>query len=434
MSSIFWPKRDVEEIRVNAAQQQIDERLAQFERDQKEREALTAKPVMPSQPAANSWDFSSLRGALMPWDQSQQQPQATQMPAQQPPQGQPDAWDFSSLKASLMPWQPQQVPQPEQSMNGTPVAAPASSSSVAGADSGSASWGAPSGPPSEGVQRWSSIVDEAVRQYGVPREIIMGIMDIESGGNPDAVSAAGAMGLMQVMPFHYGQGENGMDPRTSILRGAKILADNYRRWGDWDRAAAAYFGAIDENGRITDATDATGTTGSNYVRLFRGATSKYTSRAVPLPDVPNQNTGLPAPVTMPDVPNQNPGLPPPVPMPEPSARPQPAAGSAPAEPMPQDGRDWVYVNTEPMYPAHRGWRLRHNAARDGQPVIYDPRQSNMNTAGAVSPAAPVPAAGPGVTSTSGPAVPPHIAQRWQQRVGSDMTPEDVQQLRMLGVM
>lgn len=159
---------------------------------------------------------------------------------------------------------------------------------------GSVSFGAPSGPPSSGVMRWSEPVQAASRKYNVPPEVIMGIMDIESGGNPEARSSQGAMSLMQVMPFHYGEGENGMDPLTSIDRGTKILADNYRKYGDWDRAAAAYFGAIDDQGNITDATDATGTNGSKYVTLFRGAASKYGSAPRNAGDAPTSSAPAPA--------------------------------------------------------------------------------------------------------------------------------------------
>lgn len=231
------------------------------------------------------------------------QPASQQSPAQQPASFMAGIPTLASL--GLQQHQPVQTP------SGTPAAMPQAPGLVnatitqgpkpgqtlqPGESVGSINFGPPVGPPSDGVLRWSSDVDEASRQYGVPREIILGIMDIESGGNPEAVSAAGAMGLMQVMPFHYAQGENGMDPRTSILRGTKILADNYRRWGDWDRAAAAYFGAIDDKGNITDATDVTGTSGSKYVQLFRGAASKYSAPAQPKP-APQSSAAPPAQVT-----------------------------------------------------------------------------------------------------------------------------------------
>ncbi|MBI4492597.1 MAG: hypothetical protein HY690_07375 [Chloroflexi bacterium] len=55
---------------------------------------------------------------------------------------------------------------------------------------------------------------------------------------------------------------------TNIMRGAQILARNYQRYGSWDKAAAAYFGAIDAQGNVTGARDATGASGCDYVQKF----------------------------------------------------------------------------------------------------------------------------------------------------------------------
>lgn len=257
------------------------------------------------------------------------QPEAPQAPAPLP------AVELPSLDEMTKKWAPQPVVAQSQSAGQQP---PAAGTGQTGSGMTAApSFGPASGPPGEGVLRWREPVMAASATYGVPPEVIMGIMDIESGGNPDAVSPQGAMSLMQVMPFHYGAGENGMDPLVSIDRGAKILADNYRRYGDWDKAAAAYFGAIDANGNITDASDATGTTGNRYVTLFRGAASKYADQ--------RQSSLNAAP---------------------PGGAPQPAAGGSSA-----------------------------------------------------------PAAG----------LPPSVAQAWQTRTGgAQMTAEDLQQLRMLGVV
>lgn len=49
-----------------------------------------------------------------------------------------------------------------------------------------------------------AIARESVRvskKYNMPIELLMGIMEVESRFNPEAVSSAGARGLMQVMPF-----------------------------------------------------------------------------------------------------------------------------------------------------------------------------------------------------------------------------------------
>lgn len=43
-------------------------------------------------------------------------------------------------------------------------------------------------------------IAEAARMFGIPQPWIRAVMEVESAGNPRAVSHAGAMGLMQIMP------------------------------------------------------------------------------------------------------------------------------------------------------------------------------------------------------------------------------------------
>ena len=129
------------------------------------------------------------------------------------------------------------------------------------------------------VERWSDIVKEASQKYGVPEAVIKATIDLESSGNPNAVSAptqyGHARGLMQVMDFHWKDGENPMDPRANIMKGTALLADNYKKWGAWDKAFAAYYGAIDRDGNITGASDASGVTGSGYVDMVNQRLAKY---------------------------------------------------------------------------------------------------------------------------------------------------------------
>lgn len=166
---------------------------------------------------------------------------------------------------------------PSTSAPGLVNATPSTSVPSGGSSSGGGGGYAPSTPGPTAlasVEQWSPLISQAAKRHNVPEAVVKGIMQIESGGDPKALSHAGAIGLMQTMPFHYQPGEDAYDPATNIDRGVKILADNYRRYGDWDRAAAAYFGAIDANGNITDASDGN-TVGSNYVRLFREAAANY---------------------------------------------------------------------------------------------------------------------------------------------------------------
>src|SRR5215471_4980779 len=131
------------------------------------------------------------------------------------------------------------------------------------------------GNASDRVRGNSDIIARASATSGVPAPVIAAIMDTEAGG-PNSLSPAGAKGFMQVMPQHFRPGEDPYDPETNIQRGADILADNYKRLGSWDKAAAAYFGAVDANGNILGgARDARGTTGAGYVGRFQGNLNNY---------------------------------------------------------------------------------------------------------------------------------------------------------------
>lgn len=94
-------------------------------------------------------------------------------------------------------------------------------------------------------------VEKAAEAHGVPREIIFAVIKNESGFDPKAVSHAGAMGLMQMMPSTYRDllSKRGMeekdpetlfDPAESIDFGTYYLARLYKRFGDWDATFAAY--------------------------------------------------------------------------------------------------------------------------------------------------------------------------------------------------
>jgi hypothetical protein len=81
-------------------------------------------------------------------------------------------------------------------------------------------------------------VAEASRRFGVPEHWIRAVMRVESAGDRNAVSRAGAMGLMQVMPATYAElrrqldlGPNPFDIRDNILAGAAYLRQMYDRYG-----------------------------------------------------------------------------------------------------------------------------------------------------------------------------------------------------------
>lgn len=81
-------------------------------------------------------------------------------------------------------------------------------------------------------------IAEASRRFGVPVTWIRAVMRAESAGEPRAVSSAGAMGLMQIMPAtwaglraRHGLGRDPYDPRDNILAGTAYLRELHNRYG-----------------------------------------------------------------------------------------------------------------------------------------------------------------------------------------------------------
>ncbi|MGV7123083.1 lytic transglycosylase domain-containing protein [Sphingopyxis sp. 550A] len=90
-------------------------------------------------------------------------------------------------------------------------------------------------------------VAEAAQRFGIPERWIWRVMHTESRGRAGAVSHAGAMGLMQIMPAtwasltaRHGLGSNPFDPRANILAGAAYLRAMWDRYGDIRLMLAAY--------------------------------------------------------------------------------------------------------------------------------------------------------------------------------------------------
>ena len=101
----------------------------------------------------------------------------------------------------------------------------------------------PSDQSKERVSRYDPFIQEAATLYHLPPAYIRAIMQTESNFDPRAVSPAGAMGLMQLMPFTAERMmvTDIMDPRQNIMGGARylrILANLFN--GDIHLATAAY--------------------------------------------------------------------------------------------------------------------------------------------------------------------------------------------------
>jgi soluble lytic murein transglycosylase len=102
---------------------------------------------------------------------------------------------------------------------------------------------------------YSEYVSAYAEKYGVPEELVYAVIRTESDFDSGAVSSAGAVGLMQLMPstfkwltdeILFDHLESGMlyDPETNIRYGTYYLSALYDRYGDWELALAAYNGGL----------------------------------------------------------------------------------------------------------------------------------------------------------------------------------------------
>lgn len=73
------------------------------------------------------------------------------------------------------------------------------------------------------VRHWSGKISDWSARRELDPQLLATVMQIESCGHPTVISNAGARGLFQVMPFHFAEGENMLDPDTNARRGSAFL-------------------------------------------------------------------------------------------------------------------------------------------------------------------------------------------------------------------
>jgi soluble lytic murein transglycosylase-like protein len=95
------------------------------------------------------------------------------------------------------------------------------------------------------VQWWGPQLVRWSAQFGLDPNLAATVMQIESCGDPRALSSAGAMGLFQVMPFHFYPTDNPFDPDTNAARGLDYLRRALdAAGGNPNLALAGYNGGI----------------------------------------------------------------------------------------------------------------------------------------------------------------------------------------------
>lgn len=98
-------------------------------------------------------------------------------------------------------------------------------------------------PYTKALSDYADIVSKCADENGLAPSLIHAVIQTESGGNPRAVSRAGAMGLMQLMPANVRESgiSDPFDPEQNIHAGTKQLAGLMAKYhGNVDLALAAY--------------------------------------------------------------------------------------------------------------------------------------------------------------------------------------------------
>src|SRR4051794_36819443 len=120
---------------------------------------------------------------------------------------------------------------------------------------------------------YDSLVQEHASRHSLRPELVRAVIQVESGFNPRALSAKGAMGLMQLMPATARElgVRNAYDPGDNIRGGTAYLRQLLDRYdGNEELALAAYnagAGAVDRSGRRIPAYRET----RDYVRKVSSA-------------------------------------------------------------------------------------------------------------------------------------------------------------------
>ncbi|MDX5384782.1 MAG: lytic transglycosylase domain-containing protein [Rhodobacterales bacterium] len=132
-------------------------------------------------------------------------------------------------------------------------------------------WGNGSGQAYDGryTGPYLAMARDAARRHGVPEDLFLKLVQQESGFNPKARSHKGALGLAQLMPETARVLRvDPMDPYQNLDGGARYLMQQYRAFGNWRLALAAYNagpGAVQKHGGVPPFRET-----QNYVRVIWG--------------------------------------------------------------------------------------------------------------------------------------------------------------------
>lgn len=107
---------------------------------------------------------------------------------------------------------------------------------------------------------FADLFNSAGEKYGISPKVLAAVAKVESSYHTDAVSPAGAQGMMQFMPATAaGLGVDPFDPASAVDGAARMLSGLTQRFGSVDLALAAYnigSGALARAGGIQPGSQA----------------------------------------------------------------------------------------------------------------------------------------------------------------------------------
>jgi cell wall-associated NlpC family hydrolase len=155
--------------------------------------------------------------------------------------------------------------------------------------------------PASADTQYDSLIQQAARDQGVDPALLKGLVQAESGFNPNSVSSVGAQGLTQLMPdTAKGLGvTNSFDPLQNLEGGARFLAGALKRFGGNEQLALAAYnagpGAVERYGGIPPFAET-----QAYVPRVLGYADQYRAQGFgQTPAVAAATPGVAAPVAAP---------------------------------------------------------------------------------------------------------------------------------------
>lgn len=98
-------------------------------------------------------------------------------------------------------------------------------------------------------------IEETAESYGISPILVKAIIEVESGGDANAIGDGGnSLGLMQIQPRYHAQrlkeGESLLDPKVNVRVGCEILSEIMAKYGTLDEVLTVYNAGHDTGDRL----------------------------------------------------------------------------------------------------------------------------------------------------------------------------------------